>query len=413
MRILTVNLFLLLCVFVKAQHYTHSLSVVSKQNGLQALPIDPQLKNIASNSFNDVRLYDKNNTEVPYFLVNESFNYSSTNFKEYKVIDEEVGNGRYTRFTVTNPDKQKIHNIVLCVANSDAWKVCDITGSDDNKQWFSVSDHIFMYNLFSEGSVDAYRSIHFPLINYKYIKIEINDLGTKPLNIKKAGYFDGAISAGKLNEVEPIEQSYNTDKTKKISTSLVKFSDPTPINKINFKIKSPNYYKRSAEIYVMRSRTIKQKQELYRVVLSNFELNSEANNSFTLDNFREKEFYIEIKNEDNPPLEFETVEFKQLQTYMVADFKANENYILMAGNKKLSVPKYDIEFFKNKISQYLPTLEVGELNKIPVKAADAIVTAEKSVFQQPWFMWTCIAVASFVLFLFSVRVLKEMKKGDS
>jgi len=410
MKKILVNALLLTFVISKAQNFTHSLTIASKQNGLQALALSAQLKNIANTGFNDVRLYDKNSNEVPYFLVNESFNYSSTNFKEYEIIDKVIGRDNHSGFIIVNSKKEAMQNVVLCVANSNAVKRCDVTGSDDKNQWYSISDHIYLYNIYDEGTVVAYRVLWFPMVNYKYIKVSINDRYTLPFNIKKVGYFEGAISAGKLNEVTPQPMSYVTDKVKKISKAGFKFEDPTIINKIIFNIKAPNYYKRRANIYVKRTRQVKQKIEEYKEVLLDFELNSETNNNFNLIDFREKDFEIEIFNEDNPPLEFESIDFKQLQTYLVADFKAGEAYSLMAGHKKLSVPNYDIEYFKHKISQYMPTLEVSDLKKIPVIPLEVKAPPAKKVWQEPWFMWLCIAAASFVLFLFSVRVLKDMKK---
>jgi hypothetical protein len=393
-----------------AQNFTHSLSITAKQNGMQALALSPELKNLANTSFNDVRIYDKNKNEVPYFLVNESFNYLSSRFKEYETTDKEVGKGRYTSLIVLNPSKRPMQNIVLCTMNSDAIKVCDIVGSDDKKQWFSVSDHIWMYNLYDEGSVNAYRTLSFPMVNYKYIKIEINDLHTLPLNILKTGYFEGAISAGKINELKPLSESYTTIKDKKLSIEEVKFENSTIVNKITFRVKAPNYFKRAARIMVERARNVKGKEERYKETVMEFELNSNTSNSFDLDNFREKEFEIEISNEDNPPLEFEKIDYGQLQTYLVADFKAGEEYSLFAGNKKLHVPSYDIEYFKDKISQFVPTLEVSELKAVPVAATEQVVVSEKKMWQEPWFMWACIALASFTLFLFSIRVLKDLKK---
>ncbi|MBA3665160.1 MAG: hypothetical protein H0W61_13255 [Bacteroidetes bacterium] len=410
MKILLINLFVLLSAFANAQSFTHSLSITAKQNGLQALAVSPELKNLSNTSFSDVRIFDKDKNEVPYFLVNESFNYSSVNFKEYKITDKEIGKGRYTSFIVLNPDKKAMQNIVLCSANSDAIKLCDVVGSDDMKQWYSVSDHILMYNLFDENSVQAYRTLSFPMVNYKFIKIEINDLYTLPLNVLKVGYFEGAISAGKLNSIKPSHEEYNTIREKKVSVHRVRFENASIIDHISFKVKAPNYFKRQARIYVNRSRRVKNTTENYREIVFEFELNSNTPNRFDLKDFREKEFEIEISNEDNPPLEFESIEYRQLQTYLVADFKQGEQYSLFAGDRTLKTPVYDIAYFKDKISQYVPTLEVSDLSALAVVKAEPIVVAEKHFWQEPWFMWLCITVASFMLFLFSIRILKDMKK---
>lgn len=410
MKIKLINLLFFSYITFAAQTFTHSLSITAKQDGMQALSISPELKSIANTVFNDVRVYDINRTEIPYFLVNESFNYSSVKFKEYEVIDKEVGKGRFTNLTITNPQKKSIQNIVLCTANSDAVKFCNIVGSDDKKQWFSVSDHILLYNLYDEKLVNAYRTLGFPPVIYKFIKIEINDLGTLPLNILKAGYFEGAISAGRINLVEPVIFDYTTNLEKKTSSAIVKFLDKTIINRITFKVKAPNFYKRQAKIIVERSRMVKHQEQYYKETVLDFELNSSENNSFDLSAFREKEFKIEISNEDNPPLVFEKVEFGQLQTYLVADFKKGAKYFLFAGNKKLNQPVYDIDNFKNHITQFVPTLEVSELKQMPVITSEPISVKPKKIWEKPWFMWVCIALASFLLFLFSLRILKDMKK---
>lgn len=410
MKLKLISLLVVAFTLGRSQNFTHSLTITAKHAGLQALALSPELKNLANTSFNDVRIYDKNKNEVPYFLVNESFNYLSSRFREYEVQDKEVGKGRYTSFAVLNPGKRPMQNIVLCTMNSDAIKICNVVGSDDKKQWYSVSDHIWMYNLHDEGSVNAYRTLTFPMVNYKYIKIEINDLHTLPLNILKAGYFEGAISAGKINELKPVTESYTTLKDKKISVNEVKFENSSIVNKITFQVKAPNYFKRRARILVDRTRTVKGREEQYKETVLEFELNSNTANSFDLTNFREKEFEIEIMNEDNPPLEFEKIVYGQLQTYLVADFRAGEEYSLFVGNKKLHTPSYDLEYFKDKISQYVPTLQVSDLKPIPQMAGEPVVVAEKKMWQEPWFMWACIALASFTLFLFSIRVLKDLKK---
>jgi hypothetical protein len=408
MRIKFLSLLLLFSVFSRAQNFTHSLSIVSKKNGLQALALGTEIRNIANTSLNDVRLYDSKNTEVPYFLVNESFTYSSSKFKEHEMLNKEVGKGRYTRFTIVNKEKDKIGYVILSIANSDAWKLCDITGSDDGMQWFSVSDHIFLYSLYDMDKTNTFRSIHFPPADYKYIKFEINDLYTKPLNILKAGYFEGSINAGKLNRVTPSSTKQTEDKVKKLSTVAITFPQSTLMDKISFTVKAPNLYKRNATIYVNRSRESKGKTESYRENLLSFELNSDYGNQFELYNFREKEFFIEVENQDNPPLEFDKIKLEQLQSYLVADFKNEESYTLMAGNKKLSQPVYDIENFRSKISQYLPTLKVGMFKEIPQKAVEVKVE-DKKIWDESWFMWLCIGAASVLLFFFSASMLKSMK----
>lgn len=407
-RIVFLDLFILFVVGLNAQVFTHSLNFSASVNGLQALALPAELRNIATSNLSDVRLYDSKGKEAPYFLVNESFNYKSASFKEYKVIDKETGKGRYTRFTIENNEKKKIDHVILNIMNSDAWKLCDITGSDDNKEWFSVSDHIFLYHMYDDDQTHSYRSIHFPAVNYKYIKFEINDLSTKPINILKAGYFDGCISAGKLNVLAGAKIQTETNEKEKITSIKVEFANPSIIDKISFRIKAPNLFKRTAVIYLNKNRTVKKREETYREQVMEFELNSDNSNSFEVRNFREKNFEIEIRNNDNQALEIENIEFAQLQSYLVADLKAGEKCVLKVGDKKLNFPVYDIENFRSKINGQMTINEAGELKVIPVAAIE-LATPEVKLWQEPWFMWVCISVASLLLLVFSIKVLKDMK----
>ncbi|MBK9284169.1 MAG: hypothetical protein IPM51_07580 [Sphingobacteriaceae bacterium] len=407
-KILTLS-FILFGLLGISQVFTHSLAFTPKQNALQALAISSELKNYAKSDFSDVRLFDSAGRETPYFLVNETFKYNSTSFKEYEILNKEVGQGRYTRFTIHNPNAEQIGHVILNIVNSDAWKVCDITGSNDNKEWFSISDHIFLHHLYDLDNTNAYRSIHFPPVNYKYIKFEIKDLSTKPLNILKAGYFEGCISAGKLNEIKADSLISTEVKENKTTLIKVKFKNAAIINKIRFNIKAPNFFKREVNVYVNRTQTNKKKVEQYRDLIMSFELNSDHSNSFEISNFREGEFEIEIKNNDNPALEIEKIEFSQLQSYLVADFKENEKYILKAGDKKLALPVYDIAYFKDKISKQLIIGNGSELALIPAIVSE-VTPVETNLWQEPWFMWACISLASFLLLIFSLKVLKDLKK---
>lgn len=407
-RTILLNLLLLTFSGLNAQVFTHSLNFSASINGLQALALPAELRNIAATNLSDVRLYNGEGKETPYFLVNESFSYNSTAFNEYKVIDKETGKGRYTRFTIVNEEKQKIGHVILNVMNSDAWKLCDITGSNDNKEWFSVSDHIFLYHMYDDEKTQSYRSIHFPAVNYKYIKFEINDLSTKPLNILRAGYFEGCISAGKLNMLNGAKIQTLNDEKKKTTIVKVEFSNSSCIDKISFRIKAPNLYKRTAGIYLNRTRTIKKREENYREQLMEFELNSDNSNSFEVRNFREKSFEIEIQNNDNQALEIENIEFAQLQSYLVADLKEGEKCVLKAGDRKLNFPVYDIENFRSKISKQMTILEAGELKVIPPPVLD-LKAPEVKLWQEPWFMWVCISIASLLLLIFSIKVMKDMK----
>jgi len=58
-----------------------------------------------------------------------------------------------------------------------------------------------------------------------------------------------------------------------------------------------------------QTKKTKHKTETYRKIISNFELNSDKKNTFKITQILEKEFFIEIENQDNQPLTFAKISF--------------------------------------------------------------------------------------------------------
>ena len=78
--------------------------------------------------------------------------------------------------------------------------------------------------------------------------------------------------------------------------------------------------------------------------------------------------YIEIDNQDNPPLNISSVTLFQKPLYVVADLKHTEGYTVSAGNKDLKTPKYDITYFRNRVSENMPNTSINGVKLIEAKS---------------------------------------------
>ena len=82
---------------------------------------------------------------------------------------------------------------------------------------------------------------------------------------------------------------------------------------------------RHAIVYDNGERELKHHQnEQYKEILFEFDLKSDNVLFFDVPQLNEKELFIEIENKDNPALEIETISCKQLATYLICDFVANQ-----------------------------------------------------------------------------------------
>jgi hypothetical protein len=404
-----------------AQSFSHEMPIEGiVKDSLYKIPLNPEFKQYMKKDFHDMRIYDDKQHEVPYVVLSEPQLKSKADFVEYKILAIRHVDD-YTEVIVHNPDKQKISNIAFNINNSDAYKYCSIEGSYDRNQWYSVSASQELSLLYNEVYTNQYKCIYFPLNDYPYFRLSIDDWHSYhhhgwqnfPFKINSAGYFKNSVIAGKLNDVLFSKTITDDTKTKKTTVRLL-FTGNQQIDRLDLKIKAPRLYKRNAVIYVNRKQYSKTGTKNLREDLFNFELSSDQVPLFDIPGFNEQELFIEIDNKDNPPLEIESVNCKQLASYLIADFKGNVKYTLKCGYDSLKQPEYDLINFVSQIPQLLPEAKLGIVKNIPKveKPKVVVVEKEKSFFETPQFLWLCLGIGCVVIFIFSRSLLKEVGKKE-
>jgi hypothetical protein len=379
-----------------------------KTDGLHSIAISPVIRSFSKADLSDLRLYGADNKEVPFYIWKNSRNTTSINFEEFPMLSKEILPNKASNVIIENIGSKVIDEIVLNIANSKLLKTCDISGSNDQTQWFGLLDKYKISDLENTASTNVFVNIKLPKSSYRYLKFQINDTKTAPIDLLKIGVFKQSLVHDKLLSVNPTSLKYDTDVAQKKTQIIVSFKEPQIIENIDFQIIKPNYYKRNVRILVSKTILKKHnKKENYLETLAEFELNSNKNNEFELPTISEKEIIIEIDNEDNPALKIANMNFTQLPVYIVADLKANENYTLKTGSSELFAPNYDITHFKNSTISTLPTASFLEINTI----RNQVLTQNKntSFWQNRWFLWLCIGVLGVVIFYFSSDLLKEIK----
>ena len=417
--ICTLLLFSLALFSLQAQVFKHQAKITAvKENGLHKISLNPNYKQFMSTNLHDMRIYDSAHKEVPYIVLSEPLLKSKSDFISYEIVSQKHFSANanihlnwhstyaYTELIIKNAAKESISNIAFNITNSDAYKYCSIEGSDDGKQWYSVSELQELSLAYNDVYTNQYKCIYFPLTNYAYFRLLVEDWHSQPLKINSAGYFKNSVIAGKLNDVL-FSKTLTEDVKTKTTTIKLALTNNQEIDRIDFEIKEPRLYKRHAIIYVNRARTYKNKTENYRENLFEFELSSNKPLFIDVPNLLEKEVFIEIENKDNPVLEIEKLTCKQLASYIVCDFKANHTYSLYCGNDKLKTPEYDLINFVSKIPQLLPEATMGDITETK-NTTPIVTTKEVSFFETKQFLWLCLVLGAIVIFLFSRSLLKDM-----
>jgi hypothetical protein len=393
---------------VLAQHKTTAKIETVKENGLHKIALPPEIRSFSNEELGDFRIWDAKGTEVPYYFIPQE---RSTEiplfFSECSILSKTVLPKNKTSLIFENP-KTAIDSIVLCITNSDVTKPYRISGSNDQKEWFGLVNTARLDQLINKEETVVFKTINFPLTSYRYIKIEFDDKKTLPINVLKIGYFANKITFNTPVEIVPKNIKILQIPAEKKTQIYIVFDYPQIVNQISFEISQPNLFQRNARIGVNPKKAGNQKGAVFPETFTNFELNSNQKNSFSIPQLFEKNFFIEIDNRDNPALTVSKIRFFQHPVWVIADLKADEKYNITTGNPKLRSPEYDLEHFKNNIDSHLPEVKIYAIKHFNSRKTALKVT---SIWQQPWFMWLCISLGGMVILYFTSRLVKDMKNN--
>ncbi|MBF4517473.1 hypothetical protein IRZ71_14000 [Flavobacterium sp. ANB] len=378
------------------------------ENGFHEIVLSPEIRSYSKQDLSDIRIFNAKGIEVPYFIQSNSETLLST-FEEYTIVSKTVSPKKSTSVIVAIPSVKNNNQLSLFIANADVVKNYSISGSNDQTEWFGISNSQTLDNLNSSSETSVVKTISYPLSTYKYLKIDFDDRKTLPINILKVGNFNAQLQKNILQEIKP-EKFVRTELTSQKQTEIhFLFDAPQIINQIAFKISEPTFYKRNAIIYKKVKQQIKHKSEIYDEEIVSFELNSNTKNIFTIPEIFEKDFYLKIENKDNQPLTISSVKYSQKPVSVIVDLNANEKYSLKTGNKNLNEPEYDLSDFKNSITGKLPQTNIYEIKQIVSSKNQA---EKKSFWQQGWFMWLCIVLGGITILYFTASLVKDLKEKN-
>ncbi|MFL5730285.1 MAG: hypothetical protein ACJ75J_12435, partial [Cytophagaceae bacterium] len=288
------------------------------------------------------------------------------------------------------------------IRNADVSKNMRLSGSDDNKSWYIIrQDYLFTPPSAGPQSSESEFMIDFPLSDYEYYKVDIDDSLSNPLNIFSAGYYQQQLEQESYTEI-PDPKIIQRDSTKlKKSYVDISFDKPYYIDKILFLIDSKNDYYRRAEVFYK----IPGRKEY--TLLDDKTLSSRTENSLGADGLYAKDFQLVIYNEDDAPLKISGMKASEKKSYIIASLAPVESYTIKFSDPALAAPSYDLQHFQDKIPADLPGISPGDVKDISViKETSA---EHQPFFKSPWFVWGAIIVVVILLGFMSVKMVRDMK----
>lgn len=407
MRILILLLFLTSEIVAQKFVAEGSLPTVAR-DGFYRVAIDPEAAAFASASFANLRIVDDAGKETPYILEEEVPVFSTQQFVEYKILQKKQEKGCCTTLILSNPDKKSINNISLQIKNAETYKQATLRGSEDRQTWYALKEY-FSLNVIDGGSQTfEIRILDFPLSNYPFLSITVDDSLSTPLNFVRAGYYNTSTSTGRYSDVPSLKFSVAEKSKEKETHVTITLDTSRLIDKLEFSVSGQPFYLRQATLYETSTRlNKKKKQEPYQHYVQQIQLTSTHATTIRLDGGKFQNLLLVIENNDNPSLTIDSVAAFQLNRYATAWLKKGVNYKMKMGSADMNAPVYDLGFFRDSIPNSPTVIQASKIS--PVMENKEIKS--KSFFENKQIIWAAIILVALVLGYMSVKMIGG-KVGD-
>lgn len=410
MRPFLVSIFLVASTLTFSQQFKGEASLPAVEvDRFYKIVISPEVSPYFNTRFSNIRIYDQQNAEVPYLFQKESPSYYSEKFKEYEIVERKQEKNCCTSLMLRNPSGQAINNISLSIKNAEVTKHATLLGSDDKENWFALKQHFVLSSLNNQNKTSELTIVDFPLSNYVYYLLQIEDSTSAPINILSAGYYEMQSEDGKYSENSSLHFIKSDSAKQKRTYIQVSFDTTQVVDKLVVALTGQPYFLRKATLYSKEERKNKKGDtEFYYDRLYDFELSSKQMSVLNLPGIKVSELLIIVENEDNPSLDIASLKTFQLNRYLTAWLKKDKMYIIKIGSDELQSPSYDLAFFQDKIPDQSPLLAIGPIHVFEAKALQKNTT----YFTSQSIIWIAIVLVIIILGFMSVKLIKENSAGN-
>lgn len=399
------TIFLLVVIISRAQSFGFRAGIPAVQKtGYYRILLPPPVVGRLNADRSDIRLYDEKKQEIPYLLTREQPG-QNVQFKEYELV-RKTSSPVSTRLVLRNGNKNPINSLGLIIKNTNIRKKARLSGSNDAQTWYGIEDDYLLEPVANTETTSEAKILGFPLSDYTYYQLEINDSLSAPLNILKVGYYTTTAETGRYSEIPGVSFSQH-DSTDHRTYVHIRFQTPSRPDKLTISVQSPAHYRRRAAL--ARLQHAKRKRNRPRSgfeTLKSFEIHSKDSlHTVYIPNRPTNDLYLLIDNQNNMPLTIGAIKAEQVATYLLAELKPDESYHLAFSNPAMEAPVYDLAYFKEQIPAQLPVIQATQ----PEPFENATTTSNSFFAANPWLIWVAIGLVLALLSYFSYQMVTSLK----
>ncbi|RRJ93947.1 DUF3999 family protein [Flavobacterium macacae] len=351
--------------------------------------------------FSDIRIFEsKSKTEAPYILKCSAGRISQVEIP-FQMINVSNKNSEYF-YTFELSENKQINQIKLDFEQHNFdWKI-DLEASNNQSEWFSILKNYRILAIKNNQTDYQFTQVDFPDSKYKFYRLKIKANEQPKLSGAKIWQQKNNAENLKISAIKSIKKAI--DSKQKLSIIDIELVNKIPVSQLNIEVTSSFDYYRPLKIEALKDSVQTEKGWHFNYeIVSQETLSSLDKNSFSLGNSLAKKLRITIENENNQPLEINSVTVKNPIYYLLARFTKKGNYDLFYGNNKASKLSYDIENFQENIPKNITevTLSKEEINP------DFKNVTQSPLFENKIWLWALMGIIIIVIGYFSLKMLRE------
>lgn len=337
--------------------------------------------------------------EAPY-LIDWPRTETTTSPEAFRIINQSRRGNTFFA-TLAAPEAGVINRIKLdfTQANFD-WQV-RLEGSTDQRNWFRLLDQYRILSFQDPNGDYQFSTLHFADAQYPYYRIAITSDQTVQL---QAANFDRFTEPDITYRSYPIiKQEVKEIRELQCRQIDLRLPWPVPVAQLQLPALDTIDYYRPIRIEVLTDSVRTEDgwkyryTQAFRGVLSSLE-----EPVFAFPSVRTYALRIFVTHHDNTPLSLGTPTVMGAAPVITTRITETANYVLLYGDTKAGLPRYDLVRFRDRIPETMPVIQPGpEVRLLPDSVAPGPLLASRA-----W-LWGVMILVIGVLGWFSVGMLRK------
>lgn len=405
-KILLTFWFLLLffCGWGQMQEYGYQRELIGVSGQWHRIILPDEIFGKVASDLSDIRIFgiatSGDTVEAPYLLqvMQEKESYKDVPFQLFNRVETKSGFSYTFEVKETTP----VNQVKLKFRQQNFDWMARLEGSNDQQEWVTIIKDYRILSIKNELTDFQFTTLNIPDSKYRYYRLVI-DAEVKP-DLVHAEIRQHVVSKGLYKDYAIYTSGLVNNRQLKQSEIDVELKWAVPVDYIKVMVSdSIDYYRPITIKYLADSfKTKSGRNYIYHALASGI-LNSLDSNGVKFNSTIVQKLKIEIHNADNQPLHINGIGVRGSVHQLLARFTPGVSYYLVYGNKNASAPDYDLNFFADKIPEFVSQLSVGsekDLRQLQQNETSPLFV------DQRW-MWGIIIVSVLLLGWFSLKMIRD------